>query len=142
MTRTNYAIYMILTSGLIVISTFAYSPFIFLAFLFLVQVYMSIDILKNTVRIARTNYAIYFILINGLSIIISQLSSFFPNLYILVIPLLFPQLYITIGRLKDMNANPWWSLLTLLPLIGFILMFPKGTVGINQYGEDPRVKGK
>ncbi|WP_294085941.1 DUF805 domain-containing protein [Actinobacillus minor] len=142
MTRTNYAIYMILTSGLIVISTFAYSPFIFLAFLFLVQVYMSIDILKNTVRITRTNYAIYFILINGLSIIISQLSSFFPNLYILVIPLLFPQLYIAIGRLKDMNANPWWSLLTLLPFVGFILMFPKGTLGINQYGKDPRVKGK
>lgn len=142
MTRTNYAIYMILTSGLMVISTFAYSPFIFLAFLFLVQVYMSIDILKNTVRITRTNYAIYFILINGLSIIISQLSSFFPNLYILVIPLLFPQLYIAIGRLKDMNANPWWSLLTLLPFVGFILMFPKGTLGINQYGKDPRVKGK
>ena len=40
-----------------------------------------------------------------------------------------------------MNANPWWSILTLLPFFNFILMFPRGTQGINKYGEDPRVKG-
>ncbi len=40
-----------------------------------------------------------------------------------------------------MNASPFWSILTLLPFVSFVLMFPKGTQGINQYGEDPRVKG-
>lgn len=52
------------------------------------------------------------------------------------------QIYLAIGRLKDMNANPWWALLVILPFVGFILMFPKGTQGANQYGEDPRTLKK
>ncbi|OOS00050.1 hypothetical protein B0186_06705 [Canicola haemoglobinophilus] len=49
------------------------------------------------------------------------------------------QIYLATGRLKDMNANPWWAILTILPFVGFILMFPKGTPGENQYGKNPRL---
>ncbi len=52
--------------------------------------------------------------------------------------------YISIGRLKDMNANPWWAVLSIIPLISLIffiaLMFLKGTEGENQYGKDPLTK--
>ena len=89
-------------------------------------------------RRTRTNYAVLTVLNSGLSIIVGYLTY---ALFIFLALLVFAQIYITIGRLKDMNANPWWSILTLLPFFNFILMFPRGTQGINKYGEDPRVKG-
>lgn len=88
-------------------------------------------------RISRTNYAILTVLNTGLFVIIGNLA-YAPFIFLTL--LLFAQFYLVIGRLKDMNASPFWSILTLLPFVSFVLMFPKGTQGINQYGEDPRVK--
>ncbi|KEZ14720.1 DUF805 domain-containing protein [Glaesserella parasuis] len=93
-------------------------------------------------RRTRTNYAMLSILTSGLMIIMINLPPQQPEQTLSA--LLFASavhIYLAIGRLKDMNANPWWSVLTLLPLVSFILMFPKGTKGANQYGEDPREKG-
>jgi uncharacterized membrane protein YhaH (DUF805 family) len=44
-------------------------------------------------------------------------------------------------RLHDINASGWYLLLSLVPLVNFILgltlLFKKGTEGPNQYGPDP-----
>lgn len=46
------------------------------------------------------------------------------------------------GRLRDININPWWSMLSFIPYIGIIfvivLCFLPGTHGPNRYGPDPR----
>lgn len=89
-------------------------------------------------RRTRTNYAMLSILTSGLMTIMINLS---PQPLLILLVGSAVQIYLTTGRLKDMNANPWWSVLTLLPFVSFILMFPKGTKGANQYGEDPREKG-
>lgn len=90
-------------------------------------------------RRTRTNYAMLSILTSGLMTIMINLSPQIALLALLVGGSV--HIYLATGRLKDMNANPWWSVLTLLPFVSFILMFPKGTPGTNQYGEDPRVNG-
>lgn len=45
-------------------------------------------------------------------------------------------------RLHDMNESGWWTLIFLLPLIGFafqfILAFKPGTSDANKYGSIPR----
>lgn len=42
-------------------------------------------------------------------------------------------------RCRDMDFNPWWSLLLLASAFGtFGLLFFPGTRGANQYGADPR----
>ncbi|MDD2169269.1 DUF805 domain-containing protein [Glaesserella parasuis] len=93
-------------------------------------------------RRTRTNYAILSILTTGIMRILGHFSSQLGLLALLAIGVgIGIHIYLAIGRLKDMNANPWWSVLTLLPFVHFILMFPKGTKGANQYGEDPREKG-
>ncbi|MDD6910115.1 DUF805 domain-containing protein [Actinobacillus minor] len=89
-------------------------------------------------RRTRTNYAMLSILTSGLMTIMINLS---PQPLLILLVGSAVQIYLATGRLKDMNANPWWSVLTLLPFVSFILMFPKGTKGVNQYGEDPREKG-
>lgn len=50
----------------------------------------------------------------------------------------------TLGRLRDINANPMWGLTYFLPglaipLTIFLLLIP-GTKGPNKYGDDPRSK--
>ena len=48
---------------------------------------------------------------------------------------------INVRRLHDIEHSGWFSLLLLVPLIGFILslilLFKKGTHGTNEYGDDP-----
>lgn len=90
-------------------------------------------------RLNRTNYAIYYILTSGLMIIARELAY---SPWIFIFSGIAAHIYFASRRLKDMNYNPWWALLTILPLIGFILIFPKGTQGTNQYGEDPRTQKK
>lgn len=44
-------------------------------------------------------------------------------------------------RFHYINRSGWWSIAGLIPLLnviaGLILLFKKGTVGDNKYGEDP-----
>ncbi|MGX2969378.1 DUF805 domain-containing protein [Ursidibacter sp. B-7004-1] len=94
-------------------------------------------------RRTRTNYAIRAILTSGMITIISNLMSsggeFNATLFLLLVFIsLSIHIYLATGRLKDMNVSPWWAALVIIPFVGFILMFPKGTKGANRYGEDPR----
>lgn len=51
----------------------------------------------------------------------------------------------TVKRLHDLNQSGWLSLLQLIPLVNFIfglyLLFSDGSIGRNEYGEDPKGRG-
>ena len=64
----------------------------------------------------------------------------FPILYVLSW-LALPGLAVPIRRLHDLDKSGWWILVFLIPLIGSIILIiwfvGRGTVGPNQFGEDP-----
>lgn len=47
-----------------------------------------------------------------------------------------------VKRLHDLNKTGWMILICLIPIVGWIfslyMLFADGTVGPNQYGEDPK----
>lgn len=90
-------------------------------------------------RRSRGNYSLWFL---GTAIIISCFNVFISRISpevsaVLYLLMTVIGLFLAVGRFKDMNMNPWWALLTLLPLVSLIIMFPRGTVGENRYGVDP-----
>lgn len=56
--------------------------------------------------------------------------------------IIIPSLAVLVRRLHDTNRSGWWLLLYLLPVIGAIVLFVftllPGTVGENDYGDDPK----
>ena len=65
-------------------------------------------------------------------------SALFVHLVILVH--LVPVLAVTARRLHDLGWSGWFSLLNLVPVLGFVLLFlvlPRGVRGSNRYGADP-----
>ena len=44
---------------------------------------------------------------------------------------------IMIQRSHDMDMAGWWSLLTLIPLVGLFWLFKGGTRGVNRWGSPP-----
>lgn len=50
-------------------------------------------------------------------------------------------LTVAVRRLHDLNKSGWWVLLGMIPIIGTLFLFAwftiQGTIGANQYGEDP-----
>lgn len=56
--------------------------------------------------------------------------------------IIIPSLAALVRRLHDTNRSGWWLLLYLLPIIGGIVLFVftllPGTVGENDYGDDPK----
>ena len=54
---------------------------------------------------------------------------------------LLPSIAVAIRRLHDLDRTGWWILLSLIPLIGWIVLLiwyvTKGTDGPNRFGPDP-----
>lgn len=92
-------------------------------------------------RRTRKNYAIFYITSTLIfSLLSSAVSINSDPSGILLIAAIWNIVCIALamGRFRDLNANPWWSIATLIPFVSFILLFPKGTEGDNKYGKDPR----
>lgn len=60
---------------------------------------------------------------------------------LITIALLVPAVSVGVRRLHDTNRTGWWMLAFIIPLLGLILalfwLTKRGTVGPNQYGDDP-----
>lgn len=60
---------------------------------------------------------------------------------LIVLGLLVPQIAVTVRRFHDQNQSGWLALLYVVPVVGwlavFVMMALPGTVGRNQYGNDP-----
>lgn len=60
---------------------------------------------------------------------------------------IYASVALNIKRLKDRNKSPWWIIVTFLPVVGPIFALVElgildGTPGPNQYGPDPKGRGK
>ena len=90
-------------------------------------------------RASRSEYWWWFLITCAIEFV---LQLFIPVLAIIVILVLAsPTIAVTARRLHDQNRSGWWQLIALIPLIGWILLelscIRKGTLGPNDYGEDP-----
>lgn len=67
-----------------------------------------------------------------------------PDIFILAIGL--PSWAVLVRRCHDIGLNPWWSLLTAIPFIGFLALIgigvQPGQSGTNQYGPNPTEAGE
>jgi uncharacterized membrane protein YhaH (DUF805 family) len=71
-------------------------------------------------------------------------SGIVSSLLFLVVEILFAAAYIIIcvQRLHDLDKSGWYYLIVMIPFVGGLILFIqlgfiKGTVGQNQYGDDP-----
>lgn len=59
--------------------------------------------------------------------------------------IIIPSLAVLVRRLHDVNRSGWWLLFLFLPIVGWIVLFVftllPGTVGENDYGDDPKEAG-
>lgn len=55
---------------------------------------------------------------------------------------LIPSIAVGVRRLHDTNRSGWWILIGLIPFLGWLVLLVfyvlPGTVGPNQFGEDPK----
>jgi uncharacterized membrane protein YhaH (DUF805 family) len=56
--------------------------------------------------------------------------------------ILIPSIAVTVRRLHDIDRTGWWVLISLVPLVGWIVLLvfnvQDGTPGSNGYGPDPK----
>lgn len=69
--------------------------------------------------------------------------SLIPYINILVgLATIIPSIAVGVRRLHDINKSGWYMLLCLIPIVGPIILIiwfcQEGTIGPNQYGEDPK----
>jgi uncharacterized membrane protein YhaH (DUF805 family) len=89
-------------------------------------------------RARRSEYW-YFILFNTLiSVVLAVLGvmmkmPLLDNLYALVV--LIPGLAVAVRRMHDVGKSGWYI---LIPIYNLVLACTDGTVGENQYGQDPK----
>jgi len=74
-------------------------------------------------------------LVFGVDASVSILSSIWG------LAILLPSLAVGVRRLHDLEKSGWWLLLSLIPLIGFLVLLfwfvKQGTDGQNRFGADP-----
>jgi len=84
-----------------------------------------------------------FIVIIALLILAAVAGTIGSVLYgIYALATLVPGIAVAVRRLHDVGKSGWWYFICLVPLIGsiwlIVLFATEGTVGPNQYGEDPK----
>ncbi|MCK5848140.1 MAG: DUF805 domain-containing protein, partial [Caldisericia bacterium] len=63
---------------------------------------------------------------------------------IFVLAVLIPDIAVTVRRLHDTNRSGWFCLISLIPIVGWILiivwMCTDSNLGENDYGPDPKAE--
>jgi len=89
-------------------------------------------------------YMLLFVASALIGVLAGNDQSGISSLLFLVVEIIFAAAYITIcvQRLHDLDKSGWYYLIALIPFIGGLILlvqlgFIKGTIGQNQYGDDP-----
>lgn len=91
-------------------------------------------IFLNTPKETQVTNLVNSSMFSMLFIVLTSIVIIFICLWILIIA--------TIKRLHDIDKSGWWSMLLLIPIIGWLWLLVecgclKGSTGQNQYGPDP-----
>jgi uncharacterized membrane protein YhaH (DUF805 family) len=102
-------------------------------------------------RARRKEYWMFFLINVVIQIILNILDRIIGTDYesgsgilstIYGLAILVPSIAVGVRRMHDTNRSGWWVLINLVPCVGFIIFIvfaaQEGTVGPNQYGEDPK----
>ena len=110
-----------------------------------------LDVLKNkyavfTGRARRKEYWMFFLfnilIAVGIAIIESIIGTGGILGIIFSLAMLVPGIAVTVRRLHDTGRSGWWILISLIPVIGWIIllvfMVLEGQPGDNEYGPNPK----
>lgn len=75
--------------------------------------------------------------------VISLVFGWIPVIgWLISLATIVPSIAVGVRRLHDINKSGWFILLNLIPIVGQIILIiwycQEGTIGPNQYGEDPK----
>lgn len=78
-----------------------------------------------------------------MTFVIGVILGWIPVLNLLAsLAMILPSIAVGVRRLHDINKSGWFILLNLIPIVGQIILIiwycQEGTIGPNQYGEDPK----
>jgi uncharacterized membrane protein YhaH (DUF805 family) len=95
-------------------------------------------------RIKQKDYILWQLLLIGATVGLYILAfAPIPGVLFLIYAVQVFEVYISSKRLQDCNLSGWFSLLILIPKVGFIipiiLCFYPSTNGTNEFGLDPRI---
>jgi uncharacterized membrane protein YhaH (DUF805 family) len=100
-------------------------------------------------RIGRQTWWLATIFLNPVFIIVLLILAYLLKasdsdmlLTIVEIPFVAISIIISVQRLHDLDKSGWYYCIVLIPLVGVLILyvqlgFVKGTIGPNQYGDDP-----
>lgn len=88
-------------------------------------------------------FILFNVLISIGIVIVESLIGTFGIIYVVyTLGVLIPGLAVLVRRLHDTDRSGWWVLISLVPLIGFIVLLvfvvQDGTPSQNQYGANPK----
>lgn len=107
-------------------------------------------------RARRKEYWMFFLINFLISFAIGFVSGFIAGINpestmasaTIILPLAYslavfiPSIAVGVRRLHDTNRSGWWLLISLVPIIGFIVLIvffvQDSQLGANQYGENPK----
>lgn len=98
-------------------------------------------------RARRTEYWMFVLVYIGMAIVASIIDamlgiSILSGLVVLVH--VIPTITVGVRRLHDINRNGWWLLVSLVPLIGWIIALywavKEGDAASNAYGHSPKTE--
>ncbi len=100
-------------------------------------------------RAQRSEYW-YFVLFNVIISLVAGAidamigeANIISTIYMLAV--LIPSLAVTVRRLHDTDRSGWWTLISLVPLVGFIVLIvfcaQDSDAGTNRFGPNPKAAG-
>jgi uncharacterized membrane protein YhaH (DUF805 family) len=92
-----------------------------------------------TGRAARSEYW-WFVLFQALAVVAAGILDIFIGFLqpLVILGLILPGIAVTVRRLHDTDRSGWWFLISLVPLVGFVVLLvflvTRGTDGENRFG--------
>lgn len=95
-------------------------------------------------RSSRSEYWYWILFMVLVAVILSFLGLSTGGSFLGMVASLFfflANLSVSVRRLHDLNKSGWWVLIGIIPVLGTLILWAwftiQGTVGPNEYGDDP-----